>query len=74
MLARVADLQVEIRGTPDAPRRAREETKATAGTQDRSSTIGVATVRGASAAGLAGIAVESGAALVVDRGGGVSSR
>ncbi len=68
MLARVADLQVEIRGTPDARRGVL--VKRPKPQQERRidlPTIGVATVRGASAAGLAGIAVESGAALVVDR-------
>lgn len=68
MLARIPDLVPEIRGTPQLRRgvlvkRAKPQ-------QERRidlPTIGVRTVEGASAAGLAGIAVEAGAALIVDR-------
>lgn len=68
MLARIPDLVPEIRGTPQLRRgvlvkRAKPQ-------QERRidlPTIGVKTVEGASAAGLAGIAVEAGAALIVDR-------
>lgn len=68
MLARVADLPVEIRGTPDTRRGVL--VKRPKPQQERRidlPTIGAATVRGAGTAGLAGIAVEAGAALVVDR-------
>jgi DUF1009 family protein len=47
--------------------RAGEASETAAGTAHRPPTIGVRTVAGAAAAGLAGIAVEAGAALVVDR-------
>lgn len=69
MLARIPDLQVEIRGAPEARRGVL--VKRPKPQQERRidlPTIGVATVRGAGKAGLAGIAVEAGAALVVDRG------
>ena len=69
MLARIPDLQVEIRGTPEQRRGVL--VKRPKPQQERRidlPTIGVATVRGAAKAGLAGIAVEAGAALVVDRG------
>lgn len=68
MLARVAELQVEIRGTPEARRGVL--VKRPKPQQERRidlPTIGVATVQAAGKAGLAGIAVEAGAALVVDR-------
>lgn len=68
MLARIPDLQLEIRGMPEAPRGVL--VKRPKPQQERRidlPTIGVATVRGASRAGLAGIAVEAEAALVVDR-------
>jgi DUF1009 family protein len=68
MLARVADLQIEIRGSADARRGVL--VKRPKPQQERRidlPTIGVATVEGAAKAGLAGIAVEAGAALVVDR-------
>lgn len=68
MLARVAELQVEIRGTPEARRGVL--VKRPKPQQERRidlPTIGVATVQAAGRAGLAGIAVEAGAALVVDR-------
>lgn len=69
MLARVAELPVEIRGTPEARRGVL--VKRPKPQQERRidlPTIGVTTVQGAAKAGLAGIAVEAGAALVVDRG------
>jgi DUF1009 family protein len=68
MLARVAELQAEIRGTPEVRRGVL--VKRPKPQQERRidlPTIGVATVNGAAKAGLAGIAVEAGAALVVDR-------
>jgi DUF1009 family protein len=68
MLARIPDLNVEIRGTPDARRGVL--VKAAKPQQERRidlPTIGLTTVAGAEKAGLAGIAVEAGAALVVDR-------
>lgn len=68
MLARVAELPVEIRGTPEARRGVL--VKRPKPQQERRidlPTIGVTTVQGAAKAGLAGIAVEAGAALVVDR-------
>lgn len=68
MLARIPDLNVEIRGTPNARRGVL--VKAAKPQQERRidlPTIGLATVTGADRAGLAGIAVEAGAALVVDR-------
>jgi hypothetical protein len=68
MLARCIDLPAEIRGTPDA--RQGVLVKRPKPMQERRidlPTIGVSTVRGAAAAGLAGIAVEAGAALAVDR-------
>lgn len=68
MLARVAELPVEIRGMPEARRGVL--VKRPKPQQERRidlPTIGVTTVRGAAKAGLAGIAVEAGAALVVDR-------
>lgn len=68
MLARIPELIEEIRGTP-ANRRG-VLVKAAKPQQERRidlPTIGVATVEGAARAGLAGIAVEAGAALVVDR-------
>lgn len=68
MLARIPDLTAEIRGTPEARRGVL--VKRPKPQQERRidlPTIGLRTVEGASAAGLAGIAVEAGAALVVDR-------
>jgi DUF1009 family protein len=68
MLARIPDLNPEIRGTPEARRGVL--VKAAKPQQERRidlPTIGLATVAGADKAGLAGIAVEAGAALVVDR-------
>ncbi len=69
MLARIPALTAEIRGTPEARRGVL--VKRPKPQQERRidlPTIGVRTVEGAAAAGLAGIAVEAGAALVVDRG------
>ena len=68
MLARIPELVEEIRGTP-ANRRG-VLAKAAKPQQERRidlPTIGLTTVAGADKAGLAGIAVEAGAALVVDR-------
>jgi DUF1009 family protein len=68
MLARVGELPVEIRGTPEARRGVL--VKRPKPQQERRidlPTMGVATVQAAGKAGLAGIAVEAGAALVVDR-------
>jgi hypothetical protein len=68
MLLRVAGLPPAIRGSPDDRRgvlvkRAKPQ-------QERRidlPTIGVRTIEGAARAGLAGVAVEAGGALVVDR-------
>lgn len=68
MLARIPDLIAEIRGTPEARRGVL--VKRPKPQQERRidlPTIGIRTVEGAAAAGLAGIAVEAGGALVVDR-------
>ncbi len=68
MLARIPDLIPEIRGTREARRGVL--VKRPKPQQERRidlPTIGVTTVEGAAKAGLAGIAVEAGAALVVDR-------
>lgn len=68
MLARTATLPVEIRG--DAQARKGVLVKAPKPGQERRvdlPTVGVATVRGAARAGLAGIAVEAGGALIIDR-------
>jgi UDP-2,3-diacylglucosamine hydrolase len=68
MLTRIPDLVPEIRGTPEARRGVL--VKRPKPQQERRidlPTIGVATVQGAAKAGLAGIAVEAGAVLVVDR-------
>ncbi len=68
MLARIPDLPLEIRGTPEARRGVL--VKRPKPQQERRidlPTIGIRTVEGAALAGLAGIAVEAGAALIVDR-------
>lgn len=68
MLARISELPVEIRGTSSARRGVL--VKRPKPQQERRidlPTIGVRTVDGAAAAGLAGIAIEAGGALVVDR-------
>ncbi len=68
MLARIPDLPVEIRGTSDQRRGVL--VKRPKPQQERRidlPTIGLATVEGVTKAGLAGIAVEAGVALVVDR-------
>lgn len=68
MLARVAALPEAVRGTPDARRGVL--VKRAKPVQDRRidlPTIGLSTLEGAARAGLAGIAVEAGGALVVDR-------
>lgn len=68
MLVRIPDLTPEIRGTPEQRRGVL--VKRPKPQQERRidlPTIGIRTVEGAAAAGLAGIAVEAGGALVVDR-------
>ena len=68
MLARVADLPATIRGAVDARRGVL--VKRAKPIQDRRidlPTIGVSTVEGAARARLAGVAVEAGSALIVDR-------
>lgn len=68
MLARIPELVAEIRGTPEARRGVL--VKAAKPQQERRidlPTIGLTTVAGADRAGLVGIAIEAGAALVVDR-------
>ncbi len=70
MLARVAELPLDIRGAPGARRGVL--VKAPKPVQDRRidlPALGVKTVEGAAAAGLAGIAVEAGGALILDRQG-----
>lgn len=67
MIARVAQLPQAIRGVPGKPRGVL--VKALKPTQDSKTdlpVIGVATVKNAAAAGLAGIAVEAGRALVIN--------
>jgi len=68
MIARIANLPEHIRGTP-AKRRG-VLAKAPKPVQDRKTdlpVVGVQTVRNVAAAGLAGIAVEAGGALIVDK-------
>lgn len=68
MLARVAQLPGDIRGTMDARRGVL--VKLAKPIQERRvdlPTVGVSTVDGVAAAGLAGIVVEAGGALVIDR-------
>jgi DUF1009 family protein len=68
MIARVRELPEHLRGTPLKPRGVL--VKAPKPVQDRKTdlpVIGVQTVRNAASAGLAGIGVESGGALIVDR-------
>ena len=68
MVARVGNLRDNLRGTPDKKRGVL--VKALKPTQDRKSdlpVIGVETVTRAHAVGLAGIALEAGAALIVDK-------
>jgi DUF1009 family protein len=68
MLRRCAELPAALRG--DAAGRVGVLVKWPKPTQERRvdlPTIGVATVEGAAAAGLAGIAAEAGATLVIDR-------
>jgi DUF1009 family protein len=68
MLARIPDLAAEIRGTPEARRGVLvKRPKPQQEMRIDLPTIGVTTVEGAARAGLAGIAVQAGAALVVDR-------
>ena len=68
MLLRVAGLPADIRGTPEVPRGVLA--KAPKPVQERRidlPVVGVRTVEGAAAAGLAGIAIEAGGALIIDR-------
>jgi UDP-2,3-diacylglucosamine hydrolase len=68
MIARIANLPEHIRGTP--ARRRGVLAKAPKPVQDRKTdlpVIGVQTVRNVAAVGLAGIAVEAGGALIVDK-------
>ncbi|HEX7775314.1 MAG TPA: UDP-2,3-diacylglucosamine diphosphatase LpxI [Parvibaculum sp.] len=70
MLARVASLPVDMRGTAEA--RTGVLVKLPKPAQERRvdlPTIGVRTVEGAAAAGLAGIAVEAGGAIIADAEG-----
>ena len=68
MLARIPELAPEIRGTPDARRGVLvKRPKPQQEMRIDLPTIGVTTVAGAARAGLAGIALQAGAALVVDR-------
>jgi len=68
MLARIAGLRESLRGTADRPRGVL--VKALKPTQDAKTdmpVVGVQTVRGAHAAHLAGIALEAGASLILDK-------
>ncbi len=68
MIARVATLRKNLRGTPDRKRGVLA--KGLKATQDRKTdlpVIGIETVRGALAAGLAGIALEADACLIVGK-------
>lgn len=68
MLARVAGLPERLRGTPDARRGVLVKTPKPG--QDRRidlPTIGLETLNGVSRAGLAGVAVSAGGALIVDK-------
>ena len=68
MIARIASLAEHIRGTPE--KRRGVLAKAPKPVQDRKTdlpVIGVQTVRNVAAVGLAGIAVEAGGALIVDK-------
>lgn len=68
MLKRCATLPVEVRGTPD--RRRGVLVKRAKPGQDRRidlPTTGVSTIEGVAAAGLSGLAVEAGGALMLDR-------
>ncbi len=70
MLARTAELPADLRGRPGA--RAGVLVKVPKPQQERRidlPTIGLATLEGAARAGLAGIAIEAGGALVMDRAG-----
>lgn len=68
MLRRVADLPTAIRGTPERPRGVLAKApKPIQEIRVDLPTIGVATVRGAARAGLAGIVGEAGRLLIVDR-------
>jgi DUF1009 family protein len=70
MIARVAGLPEAIRGTPQ--KRRGVLVKALKPAQDRKTdlpVVGVATVRNVAAAGLAGIAIEAGRSLVINRRG-----
>lgn len=74
MLARCASLDPVLRGTAEAPRGVL--VKLPKPIQERKvdlPTIGVATVEGASRAGLAGIAFEAGGALIIDQDAVVSA-
>ncbi len=68
MIARIATLRDNLRGTPEKKRGVL--VKALKPTQDARTdmpVIGVSTVRGAAAVGLAGIALEAGKSLIVDK-------
>jgi DUF1009 family protein len=68
MLRRVADLPTAVRGTPEHPRGVLAKApKPIQEIRVDLPTIGVATVRGAARAGLAGIVGEAGRLLIVDR-------
>lgn len=69
MIARITALPEHIRGTPQKPRGVLA--KALKPIQDRKTdlpVVGVQTIRNAASAFLAGVAVEAGGALIVDRG------
>ena len=68
MIARVLTLRKNLRGTPDKKRGVLA--KGLKATQDRKTdlpVIGIKTIKGAHEAGLAGIALEAGASLIMDK-------
>ena len=74
MIARVATLPENLRGAPGKP--AGVLVKAPKATQDGKTdlpVLGVSTVKNIAAAGLAGVAVQAGAALIIDRAGVIAA-
>ncbi|MEL6569134.1 MAG: UDP-2,3-diacylglucosamine diphosphatase LpxI [Pseudomonadota bacterium] len=68
MLARCASLPAELRGSAETPRGVLVKVPKPIQTRKIDlPTIGLATLRGVQAAGLAGVAVEAGGALIIDR-------
>jgi DUF1009 family protein len=74
MIARVATLPENLRGTPGKPEGVL--VKAPKATQDGKTdlpVLGVRTVKNIAAAGLAGVAVQAGSALIIDRAGVIAA-